>query len=74
MLYPYNPQHDDELQLQVGQKLTKVVRLEMGWYRGVLNGIEGVFPDNFVKVSVIKISSFFHEPSLSGCFLKILLR
>ena len=27
---------------------------DAGWWRGELNGKQGVFPDNFVKVIIIK--------------------
>lgn len=50
VLFPYEPQHDDELRLSVGQVISNVSSLETGWFRGTLGNENGVFPDNFVKV------------------------
>jgi len=49
--YNYKAQHDDELTLKVGDVIHSVVKMEGGWWEGVLNGRKGVFPDNFVKVN-----------------------
>ena len=35
---------------QVGDVITCTSRPEGGWWKGILRGREGVFPDNFVKV------------------------
>ena len=37
--------------MRLGDIISSVTPLETGWFKGILNGIEGVFPDNFVKVS-----------------------
>ncbi|XP_066965261.1 SH3 domain-containing kinase-binding protein 1-like isoform X20 [Macrobrachium rosenbergii] len=50
VVFPYEPQHDDELRLVVGDVITNVSTLETGWFRGTLGNETGVFPDNFVKV------------------------
>lgn len=50
VVFPYEPQHEDELRLCVGDTITSVTRQETGWYRGTLGFNTGVFPDNFVKV------------------------
>ncbi|XP_068238235.1 SH3 domain-containing kinase-binding protein 1-like isoform X10 [Palaemon carinicauda] len=50
VVFPYEPQHDDELRLVVGDVISNVSTLETGWYRGTLGNETGVFPDNFVKV------------------------
>ncbi|KAK4290845.1 hypothetical protein Pmani_036292 [Petrolisthes manimaculis] len=51
VVYPYEPQHEDELRLSVGDVIRSVNRQETGWYRGTTpTGASGVFPDNFVKV------------------------
>ena len=56
VLYPYEPKQDDELRLQVGDIIRKVTKQEAGWYFGVnRSGDTGVFPDNFVKVSFLKL-------------------
>ena len=48
--YEYAAQLGDELSLRVGDVVTRVERLEGGWWRGCLAGRTGMFPDNFVKV------------------------
>ncbi|XP_076028643.1 uncharacterized protein LOC143017732 isoform X3 [Oratosquilla oratoria] len=50
VLFAYEPQHEDELALSVGDLIQSVSRTEAGWYKGTLRGVTGVFPDNFVKV------------------------
>jgi len=50
VLYEYSAQLPDELNLKVGDVVTKVERMEGGWWRGDLAGKRGMFPDNFVKV------------------------
>ena len=52
VLYEYSAQLPDELSLRVGDVITKVERMEGGWWRGELAGNTGMFPDNFVKVSL----------------------
>ena len=51
VLYDYAAELPDELSLRVGDVITGVERLEGGWWKGELGGKQGVFPDNFVKVS-----------------------
>ena len=50
VLYEYSAQLPDELSLRVGDVITRVERMEGGWWRGDLAGNTGMFPDNFVKV------------------------
>ncbi|XP_069939844.1 SH3 domain-containing kinase-binding protein 1-like [Cherax quadricarinatus] len=50
VVFAYEPQHEDELRLSVGDIITQVTRLETGWFQGKLHDTTGVFPDNFVKV------------------------
>ena len=49
--------NNDELDLERGQIVTILSKNleDPGWWRGILNGKVGVFPDNFVKI--IKNSS-----------------
>ena len=50
-LFPYKAHNDDELTLEEGDIITilsKEVQDE-GWWKGVLRGKVGVFPDNFVE-------------------------
>ncbi|XP_003387364.1 PREDICTED: SH3 domain-containing kinase-binding protein 1-like [Amphimedon queenslandica] len=50
VLFDYSTEQDDELSLNVGDIVTDVTVIEEGWCEGTLNGIRGVFPDNFVKL------------------------
>ena len=57
VIFPYTKVNNDELDLQRGQIVTILSKNleDPGWWRGILNGKVGVFPDNFVKI--IKNSS-----------------
>ena len=55
VLYEYSAQLPDELSLRVGDVITKVERMEGGWWRGELAGNTGMFPDNFVKVRLLVV-------------------
>lgn len=46
--FSYKQDHEDELNLNVGDVIEVVGEEEEGWWRGHLNGKEGVFPSNFV--------------------------
>lgn len=46
----YEKEQDDELNLNVGEFLTDVRKVDEGWCEGTLNGITGMFPDNFVEI------------------------
>ena len=48
MLFEYEAEQEDELTLAVGDIITNVVKEDGGWWRGDLNGKNGVFPENFV--------------------------
>ena len=54
-LYEYSAQLPDELSLRVGDVITRVERMEGGWWRGELAGNTGMFPDNFVKVRLLVV-------------------
>lgn len=58
VLYPYEPQNEDELELQVGDVITVVSKElpDKGWWRGEIRGKIGVFPDNFVKLIPPEVS------------------
>lgn len=49
MVFSYTPLHEDELKLNVGDLINVIGEEEEGWWRGQLNGKEGVFPSNFVE-------------------------
>ena len=47
--FSYTAENDDELSLNLGEIIEIVGDEEEGWWRGKLNGKEGVFPCNFVE-------------------------
>ncbi|XP_077410367.1 SH3 domain-containing kinase-binding protein 1 isoform X3 [Vanacampus margaritifer] len=47
--FSYVPQHEDELELKIGDIVEIVAEVEEGWWEGVLNGKSGMFPSNFTK-------------------------
>ena len=47
--FSYKPELDDELVLEVGDIITNIVDVDVGWCEGELNGKKGVFPNNFVE-------------------------
>ena len=55
VLYDYAAELPDELDMRVGDVVTKVQKEEGGWWKGELQGKMGMFPDNFVKVRKIFI-------------------
>ena len=56
--HEYIATEQDELTIKPGDIITNVEKLSDGWWEGMLNGKRGLFPDNFVKVS---ISQLFHD-------------
>uniref|UniRef100_A0A3Q4H1D1 Osteoclast-stimulating factor 1 n=1 Tax=Neolamprologus brichardi TaxID=32507 RepID=A0A3Q4H1D1_NEOBR len=49
VLFEYQPQNEDELELKVGDIVEITEEVEEGWWSGTLNGKSGLFPSNFVK-------------------------
>ncbi|XP_049612072.1 CD2-associated protein [Syngnathus scovelli] len=49
VLFDYQPQNEDELELKIGDILDITEEVEEGWWSGVINGKSGLFPSNFVK-------------------------
>ncbi|XP_069461939.1 CD2-associated protein isoform X2 [Ambystoma mexicanum] len=51
-LYSYEGSNEDELSFKDGDIMTVLSKDtgEMGWWKGELNGKEGVFPDNFAAI------------------------
>ena len=47
--FSYKPEQDDELTLEVGDIITNIVDVDVGWCEGELNGKKGMFPNNFVE-------------------------
>ncbi|XP_072178842.1 intersectin-1-like [Diadema setosum] len=48
-LYQYAKQNDDELSFQKGMVINVLNKDDPDWWRGELNGSEGVFPSNYVQ-------------------------
>ncbi|XP_032359341.1 SH3 domain-containing kinase-binding protein 1 [Etheostoma spectabile] len=48
--FSYVPQHEDELELKIGDVIEIIAEVEEGWWEGFLNGKSGMFPSNFTKV------------------------
>ncbi|XP_060896328.1 intersectin-1 isoform X2 [Labrus mixtus] len=50
-MYDYIAQNDDELAFQKGQVITVLSKDDCDWWKGELNGREGLFPSNYVKLT-----------------------
>lgn len=50
--YAYKAQNEDELTIKKGDIITLISKdlQDPGWWKGELNGVIGVFPDNFVAL------------------------
>ena len=48
--FSYAADNIDELSLEPGQVVEVLAEEEEGWWRGKLDGKEGVFPSNFVEI------------------------
>lgn len=48
--FSYVPQHEDELELKIGDVIEIIAEVEEGWWEGFLNGKTGMFPSNFTKL------------------------
>ncbi|XP_023270794.1 CD2-associated protein isoform X1 [Seriola lalandi dorsalis] len=49
VLFEYQPQNEDELELKIGEIIEITEEVEEGWWSGTVNGKSGLFPSNFVK-------------------------
>ncbi|KAJ8937353.1 hypothetical protein NQ314_011898 [Rhamnusium bicolor] len=54
VVFSYTQDHEDELNLNVGDVISIIGEEEEGWWRGTLNGKQGVFPSNFVEEIVVQ--------------------
>lgn len=50
-LYAYNTDKADELSFEAGEVIYVIRKNADGWYEGVLNGVEGFFPENYVVLA-----------------------
>ncbi|XP_072343320.1 abl interactor 2-like isoform X3 [Scyliorhinus torazame] len=48
-LYTYNKQSDGDLTFQEGEIIYVIAKNENGWFEGVINGLTGYFPSNYVQ-------------------------
>ncbi|XP_043082433.1 SH3 domain-containing kinase-binding protein 1 isoform X1 [Puntigrus tetrazona] len=57
VIFPYEAQNEDELSIKEGEIVTIVNKecADAGWWLGELNGKQGVFPDNFVKLFIPEV-------------------
>ncbi|XP_051853070.1 CD2-associated protein isoform X4 [Antechinus flavipes] len=61
VLYEYNPQNEDELELRLGDVIDINEEVEEGWWSGTLNNKSGLFPSNFVKEIEVAEDGEAHE-------------
>ena len=47
-LYDYCAEKDDELSFKENDLIDVTAKNEDGWWEGVLNGVTGLFPGNYV--------------------------
>lgn len=48
-IYDYSANRDDELSFSENSLIYVIRKNEDGWYEGVMNGITGLFPGNYVE-------------------------
>ncbi|XP_043531000.1 abl interactor 1-like isoform X1 [Chiloscyllium plagiosum] len=48
-LYAYDKRSGDDLTFQEGEIIYVIAKSENGWYEGVINGVTGFFPSNYVQ-------------------------
>ena len=51
-IYDYNADKEDELTFQEGQTIYVLKKNDDGWWEGVMEGITGLIPGNYVEGSV----------------------
>jgi len=51
-IYDYNADKEDELTFQEGQVIYVLKKNDDGWWEGVMEGITGLFPGNYVEQAV----------------------
>lgn len=49
VLYDYDAEKEDELTLRENAVVFVVKKNDDGWYEGVLDGVTGLFPGNYVE-------------------------
>ena len=51
-IYDYNADKEDELTFTEGQTIYVVKKNDDGWWEGVMEGITGLFPGNYVEAPI----------------------
>ncbi|KAL7991404.1 hypothetical protein Chor_015660, partial [Crotalus horridus] len=51
-MYDYSANNEDELTFSKGQLINVLNKDDMDWWQGEVNGIYGLFPSNYVKMTV----------------------
>ncbi|KAI8618837.1 hypothetical protein BC830DRAFT_1106842 [Chytriomyces sp. MP71] len=49
-LYDYAPTEDNEIGFAAGDRITNIVFISDDWWQGRVNGVDGLFPGNYVEV------------------------
>lgn len=74
VLYEYEKENFDELTLKIGDIIRNVTPVQDvdGWCQGELNGIQGMFPSNFVEFLPNSQDVDEHQPTADAGSGKIL--
>ena len=51
-IYDYAADKDDELSFTEGDTIFVLKKNDDGWWEGVMNGVTGLFPGNYVEASL----------------------
>merc|ERR1711974_2401 len=51
-IYDYSADKDDELSFNEGATIYVLKKNDDGWWEGVMNGVTGLFPGNYVEASL----------------------
>lgn len=51
-IYDYNADKEDELSFTEGSLIYVLKKNDDGWWEGVMDGITGLFPGNYVEATV----------------------
>nr|XP_013996461.1 unnamed protein product [Salmo salar] len=53
-IYDYEAADEDELSFSEGQLINVLDKVDPGWWEGELNGVTGLFPANYVKITTME--------------------
>ena len=51
-IYDYNADKEDELSFSEGATIYVLKKNDDGWWEGVMDGITGLFPGNYVEATI----------------------